>query len=104
MEELLYIEVPTPDTEKVCHWLQQSWEVDGVAKASTPDGVQLIAEGKELAVFTWSVQRTTYVKVFGWDDGFPQAKGICRALTAALRQEYPNRYPVPPEIKTGESI
>lgn len=104
MEELLYIEVPTPDTDKVCHWLQQSWQVDGIAKIPTSDGVQLTADGKELAVFTWSVQRTTYVKVFSWNDGFPQAKSICRSLTAALRQEYPNRYPAPPELKTGESI
>ncbi|MGB2925957.1 MAG: flavin-dependent dehydrogenase, partial [Limnothrix sp.] len=104
MEELLYIEVPTPDTKQVCHWLQQSWQVDGVEKRATPDGVQLIADGKELAVFIWSVQRTTYLKVFRWDDGFPSAKNLCRELTAALRREYPNRYPAPPEIKAGESI
>lgn len=104
MEELLYIEVPTPQIEKVWNWLQEIWQPAVGEKQPTPQGVQLVSGKAELAVFTWTVQRTTYLKVFQWGGAFPQAKGICRQLEQELRAAFPNHYPAPPELEPGQSI
>lgn len=53
----------------------------------------------ELSIFTWSVQRTTYVKAFRWGDKAPsQEKSFLTHLTQALRQRFPYQYPELPEI------
>ncbi|MEB3224349.1 MAG: flavin-dependent dehydrogenase [Synechococcus sp.] len=104
MEELLYLEVPTPDIEKVCHWLQTSWQPDHGQKQPTPTGIRLTANGTELSIFTWTVQRTTYLKVFAWDQSFPRPKRLCRQLETDIRQAFPNQYPTPPELQPGQSI
>ncbi|ANV91112.1 NAD(P)/FAD-dependent oxidoreductase [Picosynechococcus sp. PCC 8807] len=104
MEELLYLEVPTPDTDKVCHWLQTSWQPRHGEKQQTPTGIRLVANGAKLSIFTWNVQRTTYLKVFAWASGFPQPQSLCRQLKSDLEQAFPNQYPAPPEIQPGQSI
>ncbi|HEY9806783.1 MAG TPA: hypothetical protein V6D04_09445, partial [Candidatus Obscuribacterales bacterium] len=74
MREILYIEVPTPDTEAVCQWLQQDFHPELGEKIVTPNGfrircsrtttaAQTISDparalDPELAVFVWSLQRT----------------------------------------------
>lgn len=95
MEELLYLEVPTPDTDKVCHWLQTSWQPRHGEKQQTPTGIRLVANGAKLSIFTWNVQRTTYLKVFAWASGFPQPQSLCRQLKSDLEQAFPNQYPAP---------
>jgi lycopene cyclase CruA len=68
MQELLYLEIPTPDTVSVSKWLQTDFVVENGQKLITPDGFRLKSAVKnttsELSVFVWSVQRTTYLKVF----------------------------------------
>ena len=69
MKELLYIEVPTPDTAAVCRWLQQEWQPDWGAKFLTAEGVrwrgtpQKTSEdtSSELSFFSWSVQRLSLI-------------------------------------------
>ena len=107
MKEILYIEVPTPDTDAVRNWLQQEWQPDGGGKINTPDGVRWQCSQpqtskdifSELSLFVWSVQRTTYLKVFQW--GKYPIKGV-NSLTQKfiqdIRQKFPPQYPVPPEI------
>ncbi|MBV5260124.1 flavin-dependent dehydrogenase [Synechococcus moorigangaii CMS01] len=104
MEELLYIEVPTPDTEQVCHWLQVDWQPHQGQKQQTPTGIRLKVNGAELSIFTWNVQRTTYLKVFAWDQKFPGQRQLCQQLEKDIRQAFPNHYPAPPDLKPGQSI
>ncbi|MEC4819915.1 MAG: flavin-dependent dehydrogenase, partial [Scytonema sp. PMC 1069.18] len=119
MQELLYLEIPTPDTAAVRQWLQAEFE-SGIGETQcTPEGVRIripkttareeSTSGKlptELSVFVWSVQRTTYLKAFRWGDKpFPQEQQILKSLTTGLRNCFPHNYPEPPTIDlSGKSI
>lgn len=114
MKEILYIEVPTPNTIAVRDWLQAEFDPKGGKKINTPDGVRLCfssstlqpssvsqtaAEVAELSIFVWSVQRTTYLKVFRWaDQALPGEQDILRYLITFIRKQFPHEYPVPPAI------
>jgi lycopene cyclase CruA len=72
MKELLYLEVPTPDIGAVRRWLQAEFMPPWGECTATPDGIRLItpvaasagdALPPALSIFTWTVQRTTYLKV-----------------------------------------
>jgi lycopene cyclase CruA len=117
MQEILYIEVPSPDTASVVTWLQQVWQPTFGNKTITSDGIRLkcsqdatksdtaISEN-ELSIFAWSVQRTTYLKMFRWGEKAiaPEAK-IRQQLLDELKQRFPQTYPTPPEIDLSkESI
>jgi lycopene cyclase CruA len=119
MQELLYIEVPTPDTAAVRSWLQTEWKPAGASKVITPDGFRLeisettnavttISEKPqalkaELSVFVWTVQRTTYLKVFRWTDAaFPNEQQILKHLTQEIRNRFPHQYPEPPAIDLSQ--
>jgi lycopene cyclase CruA len=112
MQELLYLEIPTPDTEFVRKWLQTDFVLENGEKLMTPDGFRLrtlvkntASGGVELSVFVWSVQRTTYLKVFRWGDKpFPRERHILQCLTKEIRSRFPNSYPEPPVIDTQKSI
>ncbi|KJH70861.1 NAD(P)/FAD-dependent oxidoreductase [Aliterella atlantica] len=78
MKEILYIEIPTPDTTAVCTWLHQEWMPKIGEKLNSPCGVRLqifdatnsratISDEAllgEISIFVWSLQRTTYLKAF----------------------------------------
>ncbi|WP_377473929.1 MAG: flavin-dependent dehydrogenase [Microcoleus anatoxicus] len=129
MQEILYLEVPTPDTAAVCTWLQQEFDPGIGQKVITPDGFRLIwnptaaaAKGSipqianpkstvtttnkvsqnhqstELSTFVWSVQRTTYLKVFRLEDAPPGEKKFLESLNLGLRKKFPELYPEPPVI------
>ena len=121
MEELLYLEAPTPDMAAVCHWLQTSFQPSQGQKISTPTGICLqfstpkaaIASGTsaeasaalvdELAIFVWSVQRSTYLKVFRWAERpIPGESAVLKQLSANLYQAFPPRYPAPPQIDLSQ--
>lgn len=126
MQEILYIEVPTPDTEAVREWLQQVFDLGCGEKIATPVGVrfafsewswqaQTQASGEpderphlpaELSIVTWSVQRTTYLKVFRWAERpIPNEQDLAQRLERAIRDRFPNQYPAPPAIDlTQQSI
>ncbi|MBE9129238.1 MULTISPECIES: NAD(P)/FAD-dependent oxidoreductase [unclassified Coleofasciculus] len=117
MNELIYVELPTPDTAAVCTWLQQEWHCELGKKIITPDGirVQLIptlsrnattsaaAPIPEISIFIWSVQRTTYLKAFRWGESAIPGEGeLLQALTRDLRRQFPYHYPKPPIIDLSE--
>ena len=114
MEELLYIEIPTPDIDRVRSWLQQEWQPNLGVSVITPEGLRLqfpvaataTTPSPELSIFVWTLQRTTYLKVFRWGDrSIAGEERLIRALTAAVRQEFPTTHPAPPEIDlTHQSI
>jgi lycopene cyclase CruA len=126
MKEILYLEVPTPDLEGVKQWLQHTFQPQigaqssaGITKAVTPDGIRLVFADstrlqpataaiadcltEELSIFLWSVQRTTYLKVFRWaTQPVHQEQHILKHLTQEIRQAFPNRYPKPPAIDLSQ--
>jgi len=117
MKEVLYLEVPIPDTAAVRQWLQVDFQPGIGEKYLTPDGFclklptdytasdQNISEKlpTELSIFVWSVQRTTYLKVFRWaDQPFPQEKDILLRLKTEIRQRFPHQYPKPPAIDLSQ--
>lgn len=125
MKQILYIEVPTPDITAVRDWLHQQFQIQpsisGLEKFLTPDGCRLkfaqlpsstqpISENSvplpiELSLFVWSVQRTTYLKVFRWaEQPVPQESQILQQLTQAIRLQFPLHYPEPPAIDPQQSI
>lgn len=99
MEEILYLEVPTPDTAAVISWLHADYAPEQGEKVLMPAGIRL----GELSIFVWSVQRSTYLKVFRWADraGAGEAK-ILQKLVTGLRREFPPIYPAPPNIDLSQ--
>ena len=106
MKQLLYLEIPTPDFISVRQWLQDNFSYNIAQKTLTPDGIQLHINNHTLHIFIWSLQRTTYLKVFRWSDTKIQGeKQILTQLENDLRREFPIKYPVPPQIDLSkESI
>lgn len=123
MKEILYIEIPTPDTTAVCTWLQQEWMPRMGEKVNSPVGVRLqmvdatsskasISQNpqaaiastlpEEISIFVWSLQRTTYLKAFRRDT-LPSEKQILAQLTAEIRTKFPHQYPEPPAVDLAKS-
>ncbi|PZD73709.1 Lycopene cyclase [Acaryochloris thomasi RCC1774] len=95
MKELSYLEIPTPDTAAVKTWLQQSFEPAGL-KISTSAGCRIrdLDGSGELAIVAWSLQRTTYLKVFRWSQQpVKQEMRLLKQLEKELRADFPYRYP-----------
>lgn len=125
MKQLLYIEIPTPDTAAVRTWLQAEFAPLIGKKVITPEGFRLqmfktttqtttstttISDSSgqklgEISAFIWSLQRTTYLKVFRWaDKPLPGEKQILQSLTTQLKSKFPHHYPEPPAIDLSQSI
>ena len=115
MQELLYIEIPTPEIDRVRSWLQTQWQPQVGTAIITPAGLRLqfpktdsevTTSIPELSIFAWSLQRTTYLKIFRWAErAIPTESQIISDLTARLRQQFPPTHPAPPTIDlTHQSI
>lgn len=114
MRELLYLEVPNPDTAIVISWLQKEFNPGIGHKIVTCDGFRLRMEStamatsipenqSELSIFLWSVQRTTYLKVFRWGEKpFTKESQILKHLTTEIRHRFPHQYPEPPAIDLSQ--
>ncbi|MEG4035486.1 flavin-dependent dehydrogenase [Microcoleus sp. S36b_A4] len=129
MQEILYLEVPTPDTAAVCTWLQHEFDPGMGEKIITADGFRLLSpattaevlksgtqkanpkpaladtklgnpnwRSTELSTFVWSLQRTTYLKVFRLEEAPAGEKKFLEALNLAVRNKFPDRYREPPVI------
>ncbi|MEG4348152.1 flavin-dependent dehydrogenase [Microcoleus sp. LAD1_D3] len=129
MQEILYLEVPTPDTAAVCTWLQHEFDPGIGEKIITADGFRLLSpattaevlksgtqnanpkpaladinsgnpnwRSTELSTFVWSLQRTTYLKVFRLEDAPAGERKFLEALNLAVRNKFPDRYREPPVI------
>ncbi|MGB0561120.1 MAG: flavin-dependent dehydrogenase, partial [Spirulinaceae cyanobacterium] len=101
MKELLYLEIPTPETDRVVTWLQTEWVAPRGEVLPTPKGVQLQFDqnASSLAIFTWSLQRTTYLKVFRWGErAVPEEWLIVRQLKQQVRSQFPHAYPQLPPL------
>ncbi|MEG5174542.1 flavin-dependent dehydrogenase [Microcoleus sp. B3-D7] len=129
MQEILYLEVPTPDTAAVCTWLQHEFDPEIGEKIITADGFRLLSpataaevlksgtqkatpkpaladtnsgnqnwRSTELSTFVWSLQRTTYLKVFRLEEAPAGEKKFLENLNLAVKNKFPDRYPEPPVI------
>ncbi|MBW4421031.1 MAG: flavin-dependent dehydrogenase [Myxacorys californica WJT36-NPBG1] len=118
MKEILYIEVPTPDSGSVTAWLQTEYQPERGEKIATAAGCRVqFSEGTasqippsipelsipELSIFVWSVQRTTYLKVFRWADrAIAGEDRILKNLISDIRAYFPQIYPEPPKIDLSQ--
>ncbi|WP_238360633.1 NAD(P)/FAD-dependent oxidoreductase [Iningainema tapete] len=110
MKEILYLEIPTPDTTTVLNWLQTDFEPGIGEKVPTQSGFRWrmpnttrgtsISElPAELSVFVWSVQRTTYLKAFRWaNKPLDKEQQIIQHLITEIQSRFPHYYPEPPKI------
>ncbi|MBF2035826.1 MAG: flavin-dependent dehydrogenase [Leptolyngbyaceae cyanobacterium T60_A2020_046] len=116
MKELLYLEIPTPETPAVTAWLHNSFMPSAGQAAPTPDGLRIEwrdrpASADEplpaaLSVLVWSLQRTTYLKVFRWGRSpLPGERAVLKQLETEIRAAFPPTYPqLPPFDPQAESI
>ncbi|MEM9540631.1 MAG: flavin-dependent dehydrogenase [Cyanobacteria bacterium P01_E01_bin.42] len=114
MRELLYLEIPTRDRQKVVDWLQREWQPCLGKKMITPQGIRLqfpqsvsgyssLASASELTIFTWCVQNTTYLKVFRWGKNpVPLERQLRQQLQTDIRKQFPQRYPQLPKIDLSQ--
>lgn len=118
MKEIFYAEIPTPDLSGVRTWLQQQWEPELGEKLITPDGILLQFETSntsnhnptanqalipEISIFVWSVQRTTYLKAFRWNNtALAGERKILQQLEQSLRNQFPYHYPEPPNLDLSQ--
>lgn len=113
MEQLLYIEIPQPDIDAVKAWLHGHYRPIAGQKIIASDGIRLLFAAAETAIpsdvfpelslFVWSVQRTTYLKVFRWaQQPVPNEQKILRQLVRDLRQAFPYHYPTLPTIDLSQ--
>lgn len=110
MKQLLYLEVPTPDLDQVRSWLHHEFLVDGsLEKHQTPQGIRVkpisptSERSGELSIFLWSLQRTTYLKVFRWGQSFSQEQTFLERLQTQLQQAFPPHYPAPPLVDLSQT-
>lgn len=110
MREVLYIEVPTPNTAAVRDWLGESWHPATGEKFSTTSGICLqfpnnssLPESsfpkralRYLDIWVWSLQRTTYLKAVRRNRPIPRERQLLQTLVGEIRQAFPLSYPVPP--------
>ncbi|WP_404785445.1 NAD(P)/FAD-dependent oxidoreductase [Altericista sp. CCNU0014] len=100
MQEIFYTEVPTPDTNSVKVWLQRDFQPAFGAKAIASEGCRVrLSPEVEWSIFVWSVQRTTYLKIFRWSKSSPlNEQKFLKQLRKDLERAFPVRYPTPPPI------
>ncbi|HIK22064.1 MAG TPA: flavin-dependent dehydrogenase [Thermosynechococcus sp. M3746_W2019_013] len=107
MQQLLYLEVPTPHTAAVIHWLHHTFAPSMGTIAPKPTGGcwQVPETATELAIFLWSLQRTTYLKVMRWGERpFPQERACLQHLQRELRLAFPLQAEELPPWPAGQSI
>jgi lycopene cyclase CruA len=110
MQQLLYIEIPTPQVAAVKTWLKSEYQPPFGKKTPAQHGFTLDRQNRlgaiaQLSVFIWTLQRTTYLKVFRWSDEVMDGeKEFLEHLTTSARQAFPYEFKQPPAIAPNQSI
>lgn len=113
MQEVLYLEVPTPNTNAVKGWLQEAFTPRHGQKIATTDGIRIEPEPstssvattglpRALAIVTWSAQRTTYLKAFRWQAPLPRETALLEQLSRQVKQQFPVVLPQFPDIDLSQ--
>ncbi len=117
MKQLLYLEIPTPETDAVRHWLHSqclahdSSSSDlklnlapGTQLSPTPTGLKLKFENNTVVLYTWQHLRTTYLKANQWSDQpLPQQDKLLKSLAQSLRTAFPLKLQPFPEIDLSQT-
>lgn len=110
MQQLLYIEIPTPQIADVKAWLQSGYQPPFGKKSVAKHGFILDCQNRsgaiaQLSVFLWTLQRTTYLKVFRWSNEVMDGeKEFISHLTKAARQAFPVEFKQLPAIAPNQNI
>ena len=110
MQQLLYIEIPTPQVAAVKIWLQNEYQPPFGEKSVAKHGFILDRQNRsgaiaQLSIFIWTLQRTTYLKIFRWSEEIMEGeKEFLEHLTKAVRQAFPYEFKQPPAIAANQSI
>jgi len=110
MQQLLYIEIPTPQVAAVKTWLQSEYQPPFGEKSVAKHGFIFDRQNRsgaiaQLSVFLWTLQRTTYLKVFRWSDEVMDGeKEFLDHLTKSARQAFPYEFKQPPAIAPNQSV
>ncbi|NUN66067.1 flavin-dependent dehydrogenase [Pseudanabaena biceps] len=110
MQQLLYIEIPTPQIADVKTWLQSGYQPPFGKKSVAKHGFILDRQNRsgaiaQLSVFLWTLQRTTYLKVFRWSaEVMDGEKEFISHLTKASRQAFPVEFKQLPAIAPNQNI
>ena len=110
MQQLLYIEIPTPAIAAVTAWLQTAYQPPFGKKSIAKHGFILDRQNSagaiaQLSIFTWTLQRTTYLKVFRWsEEAMDGEQELLQHLTKSVRQAFPYEFKLPPAIAPNQSI
>ena len=110
MQQLLYIEIPTPQVAAVKTWLQTEYQPSFGKKTPAKHGFILDRQNRsgaiaQLSVFIWTLQRTTYLKIFRWSEEIMEGEQeFLGHFTKAVRQAFPYEFKVPPAIAPNQSI
>ncbi|MEI6063178.1 MAG: flavin-dependent dehydrogenase [Pseudanabaena sp. ELA748] len=110
MQQLLYIEIPTPQIEAVKTWLQSEYQPPYGKKSVAKHGFILDRQNRsgaiaQLSVFIWTLQRTTYLKIFRWSEEVMDGEHeFLDHLTKASRQAFPYEFKPLPAIAPDQSI
>ncbi|OIP76572.1 MAG: flavin-dependent dehydrogenase [Oscillatoriales cyanobacterium CG2_30_44_21] len=110
MQQLLYIEIPTPQVAAVKTWLQCEYQPAFGKKTPAEHGFILDRQNRsgaiaQLSVFIWTLQRTTYLKIFRWSEEIMDGeKEFLEHFTKAARQAFPYEFKQPPAIAPNQSI
>ncbi|MFN5749208.1 MAG: flavin-dependent dehydrogenase, partial [Pseudanabaena sp.] len=110
MQQLLYIEIPTPQVAAVKTWLQSEYQPPFGKKSVAKHGFILDRQNRsgaiaQLSVFIWTLQRTTYLKIFRWSEEVMDGeKEFLEHFTKAVRQAFPYEFKQLPAIAPNQSI
>ncbi|MFN5658543.1 MAG: flavin-dependent dehydrogenase, partial [Pseudanabaena sp.] len=110
MQQLLYIEIPTPQVAAVKTWLQTEYQSPFGKKSVAKHGFILDRQNRsgaiaQLSVFIWTLQRTTYLKIFRWSEEVMDGeKEFLEHFTKAVRQAFPYEFKQLPAIAPNQSI
>jgi lycopene cyclase CruA len=106
MQQILYLEVPTPQVGQVQIWLKEQFQPGIGQKRITPDGVAISLalrpeepSSREISIIVWTVQRTTYLKAFRYQsEPLNGESRLLKQLTQEIRAAFPEQFPVLPPI------
>ncbi|MGF1602167.1 MAG: FAD-dependent monooxygenase [Thermosynechococcaceae cyanobacterium] len=110
MKQLLYIEIPTFDTDAVRDWLQSQWPNGSLLSQGhdlhvtpTSTGLKLQSQDRTVVLYLWQHLRTTYLKANQWSEQpLPDQAPILKTLARSLRQAFPIQPQPFPEIDLSQ--
>ncbi|PZD71249.1 Lycopene cyclase [Acaryochloris thomasi RCC1774] len=117
MKQLLYLEIPTPDTDAVHRWLHLQCSTAGsescvlqlnlkpsVTLSPTSTGLKIQDQDSAVVFYAWQHLRTTYVKANQWSERpVSNQAQVLDTLVKNLREAFPQKLQTFPEIDLSQT-